>query len=187
MSFIEPDIPTMEYRSAHTRARWVVALLLVYVAVACASFVSSVYEIGLLTEINSGGRIAIAKLDAADERRLVFAIATLAIFVLTGIVWLVWQHRAHANLRGLELRFSPARAVGSWFVPLANFAWPDQAMSELWRASTGRPDWSTNPTSALIGWWWGFYLARALSALGYFRLPEETLAQFLTAAYVLAG
>lgn len=82
------------------------------------------------------------------------------LFVVTIVVWCVWQHRSHTAARelvaGMEL--SAAWAVGSWFVPIVNYFKPFQAMRELWRASLGAPAWRTQPTWSVLGWWWATWL-----------------------------
>ena len=59
--------------------------------------------------------------------------------VVTGIVWLVWQHRSQSNLRrqGCGLAFTPGWAVGWWLIPMANLWKPFQATRELHKASAG--------------------------------------------------
>jgi Domain of unknown function (DUF4328) len=81
----------------------------------------------------------------------------------TIIVWLIWQHRATANLwaRGyLGLRIKPGWAVGWWFVPFANYGMPLVAMLELDRRST--PDCLPRKSSPLLGWWWAAWLSYQL-------------------------
>ena len=84
----------------------------------------------------------------------------LVLFVITIVVWCVWQHRSHQAARelvkGMEL--SAAWAVGCWFVPIVNYFKPFQAMRELWRASEGTPTWHGRSTWPLLGWWWATWL-----------------------------
>jgi Domain of unknown function (DUF4328) len=76
--------------------------------------------------------------------------------VLTVIVWLVWQHRAHANLHAARvpgLEFSPGWAVGCWFIPVANLVTPFGTVRELVKASAADPAWRQARTWPVIGWW----------------------------------
>ena len=88
------------------------------------------------------------------------------LFVLTGIIWLLWQHRAHGNLLAAgvpHLAFTPGWAVGWWFVPFANLVKPFQSVREVWKASSGDERWESPKTWPVIGWWWGMWVG-ALAA-----------------------
>jgi uncharacterized protein DUF4328 len=77
--------------------------------------------------------------------------------VIVAVLWLVWQYRAHANLRALVrgTRFHPAVGVALWFIPVVNLVGPPLAMRELWRAShPERQDWRKAWTTPLLWLWW---------------------------------
>jgi hypothetical protein len=92
--------------------------------------------------------------------RIIFAIMYLGTVITVGM----WIYQTHKNLNSLvsgKRDFSPGWAVGWFFIPIANLFKPFQAMRELWKASdpAGSPHaWKQNPSSALIGWWWAFWL-----------------------------
>jgi hypothetical protein len=91
---------------------------------------------------------------------------------VTGIVWLLWQHRAHANLHAagvVGLGFTPGWAVGWWFIPFANLVKPFQTVRELWKASAADAAWKQIRTWPVIGWWWACWAAGAIvgSAVGF--------------------
>jgi hypothetical protein len=93
-----------------------------------------------------------------------------AITLAAGILWLVWQHRGHANLRarGVQnLRFTPGWAVGWWFVPFANLVMPYLTMRELWdhAGRTGTAEGRVATRRPLVGWWFT-ELASLLVILG---------------------
>ncbi len=69
------------------------------------------------------------------------------------IVFFVWKYRAAHNARILNpavMTFSPAMAVGSYFIPIANLVIPCAAMLGISRASTGGGRW--------VGLWWTGHL-----------------------------
>jgi hypothetical protein len=73
------------------------------------------------------------------------------------ILWLVWQYRAHGNLRVLVpgTRFNRIVGVALWFVPVVNLVGPLLAMRELWRASDPeREDWRKTWTTPVLWLWW---------------------------------
>lgn len=88
------------------------------------------------------GLATLTEVRASEERVASLEGLRAMALLAAGLAWLLWQHRAHANLRALGvpgLRFSPGWAVGWWFVPLANLVMPYLAVRELWRASTAGP------------------------------------------------
>lgn len=81
----------------------------------------------------------------------------------TMILVLVWIHRANYNARQLGatgLKMSPGWAVGWYFVPIACFWKPYQAMKEIWQASVNPKHWWRQAGSPLLGWWWALWLFR---------------------------
>jgi len=88
--------------------------------------------------------------------------------LVVGPLLLVWFYRAYANLTALgatDLRYSPAWAVGAWFIPFANLVLPKRIAAELWRASE-RPHnaqhRSAEAPRIVSGWWakwvWSYVL-----------------------------
>lgn len=87
--------------------------------------------------------------------------------LVTEVLWLIWQHRAHKILHALRipgLRFTPGWAVGWWFVPFANFVMPYQVNAELWRATAprGSGSWKSTRVDRILPSWWGLYVTREL-------------------------
>ncbi len=69
--------------------------------------------------------------------------------LLSIILYLVWKHRAAFNARLLDpaaMRISPAMAVGSYFIPFANFVIPYKAMAGISRATLG-------DAGGVVIWW----------------------------------
>jgi hypothetical protein len=88
-------------------------------------------------------------------------IAYFAAFVLSVVMVSRWIYRAHANLRdaGIEgLEFTPAWAVGSYFVPIANLFKPFQAMRELWTTCHGQNDSFGHEAPYEVKAWWGTWV-----------------------------
>ncbi len=86
----------------------------------------------------------------------------------TGILWLIWQHKAQRDLyaRGVPgLRYTPGWAVGWWFVPFASFVLPYLCMRELF-GNAGVPAGAGMPPITRSDWrvatWWIAYLGSSL-------------------------
>lgn len=110
---------------------------------------------GLLVDGGEGSQ------EARMPGAILWEIAAFAIWLTTAILVLIWIHRANHNARQLgaaDMRCTPGWAVGWYFVPIAWFWKPYQAMSEIWRASASPSDWRAAPVSPLLRWWWGLWL-----------------------------
>lgn len=80
------------------------------------------------------------------------------LYIITGIVFLVWTYRAYANIYSVDTgntRFSPGWVVACFFIPILCLFRPYQAFVEMWNRSL--PDLSAPiPQSAppiLLCWW----------------------------------
>jgi hypothetical protein len=136
-----------------------------------AATVSGLMEFNLLLGIANGTHDAdVATLTSNDLRQQAIGIAQVGLFIVTGVLFLVWVHRANRNARALGatgLKFTPGWAVGWFFVPIVSFWKPFQAMREIWQASTAPGNWQAVETPPLLGLWWTVYLAdMVLTQLG---------------------
>jgi hypothetical protein len=158
------------FRSGDPIARVIVALLGLSSLLALVMIAFRLGEQGLLARIANLEFVSEEEVTRSDGRIGTVAVVQLLTLVVTGIVWLFWQHRGQANLvaaRISGLRFTPGWAVGWWFVPFANLVKPFQAMRELWKASGGEENWGHSRTWSLIGWWWAAWLtAGVLGRIG---------------------
>jgi len=79
---------------------------------------------------------------------------TLAAFVPSAILFLVWFRRARINADSSDWhqRRAIGWAVGGWFVPLASAWIPFQVMADIWRA--GLPADRRSRRAVLLGFWW---------------------------------
>lgn len=98
------------------------------------------------------------------------AVATLSLVALfwlmaTGIVVGLWIYRAMQVAHSLQedLTITPGWAVGWYFVPVASFWKPYQAMREIWDASVVRPYAGDAGGATLLGWWWAAWLCRSIA------------------------
>ena len=116
------------------------------------------------------------------------ALAQLAAYLTTGVLFLIWIYRVHRNLPALGIRrpkYSPGWAVGWFLVPVANLALPYDVVKELWKDSNPdaglseaffgqHPEVTREYSSktSLIGWWWGFWIASVVASRVYGRVSQ---------------
>jgi len=93
-------------------------------------------------------------------------------FIATIVVFLIWMRRSYWNILALgnrRLEYSPAWAVGCWFVPFVNLARPFSIIKEIWRKSDpetleleNAPLAQTVEQSSIVapmfGLWWGLWI-----------------------------
>lgn len=100
--------------------------------------------------------------------------------IATVIAFLMWLHRAYANLPALgstkqELSpghaATPGAAVAGWFIPVANLVLGYRSVRHLWLESQAQPA-TTLPdgtlverSTPLVGYWWTAYMAHAIVSL----------------------
>jgi len=101
------------------------------------------------------------ELTATDVAEALLGLAQLAVFIVTGVVFLMWIHRANRNARALGaegMTFTPGWSVGWYFVPILCLWKPYQAMKEIWQASQNPRAWTTQEVSPIVSRWWALWL-----------------------------
>ncbi len=190
-----PDARTYgkPYRSGRTLARWTVGLIAVEMGIGALSIFAWAVYIRSLVRFDAGESSS-AAFEASGVRAVSIMLLLIVLFLASGIVWLVWQHRAHSNLRALgttDLRYTPGWAVGWWFVPLANIVMPYLTMRELWKGSdpdAGAVEWKTTRTTWVLPLWWGTWLATQIPAqiASVFAERPEVSNQIATSGWFIA-
>jgi hypothetical protein len=152
-------------RSIRGLGNAVIALLAAQVLALLFEAVAVLGQMSLLQRIIDGSQVTLTEATASDNRVAASSRLWLVLLVVTMVVWLIWQHRAHANLEALGvtgLEYSPRWAVGWWLIPVANFWKPFQVNRELWKASAGVNDWRSLLTWPVLGLWWASWVLAGL-------------------------
>ena len=156
-----------EYRPAGGLALAVKVLLALGLLLSFVSLGSDYLQYILATRLVARVEVPMAELDSNDTRQQILGIIHLLNFIITAIVFVIWFHRAHANLEPLgtrNLTYTSGWAAGCWFVPIMNLFRPVQIAQEIWRHSAPSPTDGENVqieasgNSALIGFWWGAWI-----------------------------
>lgn len=145
--------PHAGFRDPTVLAKWTKIFLYAGIAVALVSAWEVAGELGLYGGVGSQ--------EGWTPVGIIWILAQGTIALGTVILVLSWIFRANHNARQLgaaNMRFTPGWAVGWYFIPIAWFWKPYQAMTEIWRASVNPSDWGATPVSPVLRWWWGLWI-----------------------------
>ncbi len=156
--------PTAGFRDPARLTNWTQALLYASLAVPLVSMYMGVAE--LLAHDDSWWERSLGRLqDLFNPLGLFLEVMWRfgANLVAAGaaVAVLLWIHRANSNARALgatNMKFTPGWAVGWYFVPVAWFWKPYQAMREIWQASADPANWERQWAPPLLGWWWALWI-----------------------------
>ena len=130
------------FKNADSLTRWVKIMLYAQIVVSVVWILSGYLEYELLSDYQNGVYISQEKAVADGEenakREEIIGIVSLVISVISGFLILRWIHRANYNARQLgaeNMKFTPWRSIGYYFLPIFNLWRPYQAMKEIWKAS----------------------------------------------------
>jgi uncharacterized protein DUF4328 len=189
----------MNYRSARTRSRVVIGLLIAIAVLDGLSFVSAISQLWLLSHAAAGQPPSHTAAVANDLRQMLVGLFQGLMVVPIAVAFCFWIHRASANLEGLgyvDQDYSPGWAVGWFFVPFLNLVRPYQVMREIWNASRPILDDGTvlatteimrmNETPVPVVGWWGVYLLYGLAGQLHasFTMGAKTLSDLITTTYM---
>lgn len=152
MAETDPPKPNSSFRDAATLTRWTRGFLYAFIAVSLLSIWSDAGDL-----LSGGVQDAASQDGSFPVVAVANALFQFGIMLPTMVLVLTWIHRANHNARQLgaaDMRFTPGWAVGWYFVPIAWFWKPFQAMKEIWHASADPSDWQGKPAPGLLRWWW---------------------------------
>jgi len=171
----QPVTAVVGYRPARPRSTAAAVLLAVWCVAGALSVVALDGRLGLANDLSNGKLVSIADADASDSFVRITANAESLVYIIAAIAFLMWLHRIAWNnreLRAINLRYSPAMAVGCWFIPFANFVMPFLAVNENWRAAAdpavGISTHDTRrqaPGAWTVSLWWLVFIAGDIIAV----------------------
>jgi len=184
------------FASGRAYALGITVALLMNIALNLIAVASDHAQIDLISRIRGGQTVTQAEAAANDSQQQAIVTSQLLVFLPTGILFLMWIHRAHRNLPALGargLRFSPGMAVGWFFVPILNLFRPYQVVKEIWKASDPNVDtwdafsWQSAAGSPVIKWWWILGLTANAGGRAAFYLASrtQTVEELWTASWVI--
>ena len=167
------------FKDSTKLTRWTKGLLYCLIAASILGMVTNFLEYQLLRDIEKGVYFTDAKLQAdaqANEfRQAIAGIISALVFIVSGVLVLIWIYRANYNARqlGEYMEYSPGWSVGWYFIPIANLWKPYQAMKEIWECSSDPNNRRAVASSKLLPWWWFLWLAWNISTNFSMRYSDQ--------------
>ena len=146
--------PQTGFRDSTGLTRWAAVSLYAYLALSLIAAWPDVRDL-----LGFGGQ----ELANAIAFAVLRGLSMIAVILASAIFVLTWIHRANLNARHLGadgMRYTPGWAVGWYFVPIAWFWKPYQAMKEIWQASSDPAGWGRQTVSPLLLWWWILWIVQ---------------------------
>lgn len=174
-------------RPNDSRAKAALICLVLTVVVDSASAIVSGWQYYLLG-LARNGNYDQPMMEFSDTLSRVIACISLAMLVITCVIFIRWFRRAYFNLHIYNPTYASLDegwAAGSWFVPIQNFIRPLRIMREIWKGSLNilntNPD-SNSSTARLNAWWIAWLVNNVLGQIS-FRLYRQAddIASFQTA------
>jgi hypothetical protein len=177
------DIGADEYRDPLSLAQWTVWLLYAHTVVSLLAVASGILERQTLLGLDSGA-LGPGAAETSDQRQAMLGGAQIIVFVATGFFCLRWIHRMchNARVRARYMQYTPGWSIGWYFIPIAYWWKPYQAMKEIWQESYEQAGPRGVEAGAVLGWWWALWIIANLLSNTSFRisLRASTIDALLT-------
>lgn len=156
------------FRDPGTLTRSLKLFFYLSIALGALSFVSALLVLSFLIGMLAPGEIA-----GNDLIQQIITSLRSVIFLVLLVLFCMWTYRSNYNARQLgarDMQFSPGWAVGWYFIPIANFWKPYQAMREIWQASANPAHWQQQPRGSILPLWWTLLLLSNVISTAALRL-----------------
>jgi len=156
---IENDLSNQKYeysKDPTSLTNFLKAILWISLGLIIISMLSDFMQINLLS-----GSFSQAEAESNDARQQIIVVLRLVAMAVAGFAFLKWVLLANFNCHGFGvpgMKFTPGWSIGWYFIPIANFWKPYQAMKEIWKVSTNPNDWQNEAGSPLLERWWASWL-----------------------------
>jgi hypothetical protein len=185
------DADAEAYRDPTALSQWTQWSLYALIVINVFAIVAALVLRSLLLEPGFGLETTAdqqSRAESADQRSMLIAAAQLVTFVVSGILCLVWIHRMAFNsrIRARYAEYTPGWAVGWYFIPIALWWKPYQAMKEIWKNSAEQAGPRGEEPRGLLGWWWTLWILVTQVSNAAFRtsLNADTVEGLVTSTTV---
>lgn len=170
------DIDSGEYRDPKTLAQWAIWLLYAEIVISVVAIVSGIIERQVLLGLQAGSfesnAAATSAATVSDTRQALVGGAQFILFVIGGVLCLRWIHRMayNARIKARVMQFTPGWSVGWYFIPIAYWWKPFQAMKEIWEKSVEQAGPEGREAARLLGTWWTLWIIESILGNASFRM-----------------
>ena len=156
-----------QFKDPTSLTKWVKILLVISIIMHIIGVASGFMEYQLLKEIERGVYRYISDeafdviVDKNDMREMLIGLTQFLLFIIQGIMILMWIFRANKNVRALgatNMRFSAGWSVGWYFIPLLTLWKPYQAMKEIFVKSAELDSGTELRYRSLLPIWWTLWI-----------------------------
>ena len=159
--------PLPTYSPPRKKATAATALLLLLSAAVLTSIVLMTMEAMHFQSLTSRSAMTAYEVNRVHLRVLFTTISHITLFILSGIFFFIWLHRASKNMWSLSdpddpPRETPGWTIICWFIPFISFVIPYKAVKELWQRSNPQKG-----RSRLILIWWLLFLLLSIAINAY--------------------
>jgi hypothetical protein len=108
--------------------------------------------------------VTVAEAERVDNTVTALAATVFVLYLVTGIVWIIWFHRARTNVQAWSpavQRLGPGWAIGGWLCPVVNLWFPYMITRDILDGTQGRESdlRVARPSRPLLMTWWLAYVA----------------------------
>lgn len=151
-----------------TYALIIVFSIIILIEIASSYIINS--QIGLVLQNIKNNSTSIDEVINFDSFQNYLTIIAIPFYILSVILFVYWNNKAYKNIISFEcanLKYSPAMAVGAYFIPILNLFMPYKIVCEIWKASViysdkveieDKSNWKKAPVSTIIYLWWFLFI-----------------------------
>ncbi len=176
----------IEFRDLSRLVKVLKVSLGAFILIGLISAWSGWQELELLERVASGEWVSEEEANANDYRQWVLSVVSLLVFLLTAILICRWTYLSNKNARALgaePMEHSPGWSAGWYFIPIACWWKPYQALREIFMAShPGHDaDWKQAPSPDLMPLWWALWILSSVmgTIIGVAARNLETIEDYL--------
>lgn len=156
----------MELKDNSNRARLVINVFWILIALNLVAVFSGLLQYDLITRIGESSNFSQEEANANDLRQGIIGILQTLVAIASIVTFISWFRRAYANLHRLGINYlehEEQQAVWSWFIPFVNLVRPLKIMKEVWletQEETKKKDssFTVNESMLMVNLWWAAFL-----------------------------